>query len=426
MRQAGWSTFWLGKNHSVPVDDLHAGATKESWPLHQGFDRFYGFLGGETNQWYPTLVDDNHYVDQPYQPEEGYHLSKDLADQAIQMIRDVKASAPSTAVVHVVLPRREPRAAPRREGVGRQVQGRVRRRLRGLSRVGAAADDREGRAAGGHRALADEPDARRHVLAARRRAAVGLALGTTRSGCSRAWPRCSPASPSTPTTRSAGSSTTSRRRASSTTRSSSTAPTTAPPARAARTARSTRTSSSTAGRTRWRRTSRCSTTSAAPNTYNHYPTGWAIAFSTPFRMFKRYSYQGGVCDPLVIHWPAGIKAKGEVRHQYHHAIDIVPTILDCCGLEFPETLNGHEQVPLPGVSMRYSFDDADAPHDERERQYYAMLGTRGIWQHGWKAVAVHGPDLGHRPLRRRRVAALPHRRGPRRGARPRRPSIPRS
>ena len=97
----------------------------------------------------------------------------------------------------------------------------------------------------------------------------------------------------------------------------------------------------------------------SPNTYNHYPTGWAMAFSTPFRMFKRYSYQGGVCDPMVIHWPKGIKAKGEVRNQYHHAIDIVPTILDCCGLEFPATLNGHEQVPLPGESMRYSFDDAD-------------------------------------------------------------------
>ena len=73
----------------------------------------------------------------------------------------------------------------------------------------------------------------------------------------------------------------------------------------------------------------------SPNTYNHYPTGWAMAFSTPFRMFKRYSYQGGICDPLVIHWPQGIKAKGEVRNQYHHAIDIVPTILECCGLELP-------------------------------------------------------------------------------------------
>ena len=83
----------------------------------------------------------------------------------------------------------------------------------------------------------------------------------------------------------------------------------------------------------------------APNTYNHYPTGWAMAFSTPYRMFKRYSYQGGVCDPLVIHWPAGIAAKGEVRSQYHHSTDIVPTILEVCGVEMPETYNGVEQTP---------------------------------------------------------------------------------
>ncbi len=84
-------------------------------------------------------------------------------------------------------------------------------------------------------------------------------------------------------------------------------------------------------------------------------------------MFKRYSYQGGVCDPLVISWPKGIKARGEVRHQYHHATDIVPTILECCGLEMPQFVNGYEQSPLPGVSMRYSFDEADAPRRARRR-----------------------------------------------------------
>ena len=104
----------------------------------------------------------------------------------------------------------------------------------------------------------------------------------------------------------------------------------------------------------------------SPDTYNHYPTGWAVAFSTPYRMFKRYTYQGGVCDPLVIHWPAGIEAKGEVRHQYHHCTDIVPTILDVCGVEMPEAYNGVEQNPLPGVSMRYSFDAADAPTAEAD------------------------------------------------------------
>jgi arylsulfatase A-like enzyme len=127
-----------------------------------------------------------------------------------------------------------------------------------------------------------------------------------------------------------------------------------------------------------------------PDTYNHYPTGWAVAFSTPFRMFKRYSYQGGVCDPLVIHWPKGIQARGEVRQQYHHCTDIVPTILDCCGVDMPEVVDGYEQTPLPGVSMRYSFDSPDAL-TAKETQYYEMLGTRGIWHKGWKAVAEHGP-----------------------------------
>ena len=94
LRENGWNTFWVGKNHNVPIDEWAMGATKRNWPLARGFDRFYGFIGGETNQWYPNLVEDNHYVDQPYLPEEGYHLSKDLADKAIQFIGDSKQSAP--------------------------------------------------------------------------------------------------------------------------------------------------------------------------------------------------------------------------------------------------------------------------------------------------------------------------------------------
>jgi arylsulfatase len=131
-----------------------------------------------------------------------------------------------------------------------------------------------------------------------------------------------------------------------------------------------------------------------PDTYNHYPTGWAVAFSTPFQMFKRYSqYSGGTCDPLVIHWPNGIKARGEVRHQYHHSTDIVPTILEACRLEMPKQYRGVQQYPLNGISMHYTFDDDNAPTRKR-RQYYAMLGTRGIWQDGWKAAAMHAPISG--------------------------------
>jgi Sulfatase len=128
------------------------------------------------------------------------------------------------------------------------------------------------------------------------------------------------------------------------------------------------------------------------DTYNHYPTGWAAAFSTPFQMFKRYSqYAGGTCDPMVISWPKGIKAKGEVRNQYHHSTDIVPTILEVCGLEMPEVYRGVEQYSLSGVSMRYTFGaKPDAP-TRKKRQYYSMLGTRGIWEDGWKAAALHAP-----------------------------------
>ena len=111
-------------------------------------------------------------------------------------------------------------------------------------------------------------------------------------------------------------------------------------------------------------------------------------------MFKRYSeYAGGTCDPLVISWPKGIKARGEVRTQYHHCTDIVPTILDICALEMPKVYKGVEQYPLSGVSMRYTFDSPTAP-TQKKRQYYAMLGTRAIWEDGWKAVALHAPISG--------------------------------
>jgi len=131
----------------------------------------------------------------------------------------------------------------------------------------------------------------------------------------------------------------------------------------------------------------------SPDTYNHYPTGWAVAFSTPYRMFKRYSqYAGGTADPLVIHWPKGIKAKGEVRHQYHHCTDIVPTILECCGLTMPDVVDGVKQTPLAGVSMRYTFDNANVP-TEKVTQYYEMLSTRAIWHKGWKASTEHGPMI---------------------------------
>ncbi len=124
------------------------------------------------------------------------------------------------------------------------------------------------------------------------------------------------------------------------------------------------------------------------NTYVHYHAGWAAAGNTPFRYFKQSSHRGGQHDALVVHWPKGIEAKGEIRTQYHHIADIAPTILEAAGIQMPETYHGVEQQPMDGTSMLYAFNDAAAP-DAKTRQYYEMFGNRAIYADGWKAVTLH-------------------------------------
>jgi len=123
-------------------------------------------------------------------------------------------------------------------------------------------------------------------------------------------------------------------------------------------------------------------------TYPHYHAGWAMAGNTPFRYFKQSEHRGGQHDALVVHWPQGIQARGEVRSQYHHISDIAPTILEAVGIDVPDSYHGVEQLPMDGTSMLYSFNDGDAP-DRKKRQYYEMFGNRAIWVDGWKAVTLH-------------------------------------
>ena len=126
-----------------------------------------------------------------------------------------------------------------------------------------------------------------------------------------------------------------------------------------------------------------------PTSYNHYPVGWAMAGDTPFKYYKQYTHYGGTKDPLIIHWPKGIRDKGMIRKQFHHAIDIVPTILEAIGVEPPSQIGGYTQAPIEGVSRFYSFNDPNAP-TKKHVQYFEMLGNRGIWYNGWKAVTFHG------------------------------------
>jgi arylsulfatase len=124
------------------------------------------------------------------------------------------------------------------------------------------------------------------------------------------------------------------------------------------------------------------------NTYPHYHAGWAMAGNTPFRYFKQSEHRGGQHDALVVHWPKGIKSKGQIRNQYHHISDIAPTILEAAGIKVPETYNGIKQKPMDGISMMYAFNNKKAKN-RKERQYYEMFGNRAIWVDGWKAVTLH-------------------------------------
>ena len=392
LRDAGYSTYWVGKNHNIPIDAWTAGGSKKEWPLGQGYDRFYGFIGGETNNWYPSLAEDNRYIDQPYQPEDGYHLSKDLADQALKMIRDSKQTEPEKPWYLWFCPgaNHAPHHAPEEyiakykgmfdDGYEAYREWVLPRMIeRGILPEGTVLTELNPMAEGtfsegDHVRPWDTLDDDEKRLFAK--------MAETYAGFSEYTD-----------------------------------------AQVGRIVDYLEESGQLDNTIIFYCADNGASGEGSPNgsvnegkffngypdtiednlalidklgsedTYGHYPTGWAAAFSTPYKMFKRYTYQGGVCDPLVIHWPAGIAAKGEVRDQYHHCTDIVPTIYDVCGVDLPDTYNGVQQRPLDGVSMRYSFDSASAP-TEKQTQYYEMLGNRGIWHDGWKAVTEHGPISG--------------------------------
>ena len=122
-----------------------------------------------------------------------------------------------------------------------------------------------------------------------------------------------------------------------------------------------------------------------PKNYSIYPFGWAMAGNTPFKRYKGNTYAGGIRAPLIIRWPEGIKAKGEIRRQFYHAVDLTPTLLELIGLPLPKYVNGFKQMPLHGTSMTSSFKDADIS-TQKKVQYFETTGHRAIWSEGWKAV----------------------------------------
>jgi arylsulfatase len=394
LQDNGWSTFWLGKNHNVPETDLPSGASREQWPLQMGFDRFYGFIGGETNQFYPDLAEDNHYIEAPYGPEEGYHLSKDLADQAIRIIGDQKSANPSKPWFMWYCPgaNHAPHQAPQEyidKYKGKFDDGYDAYRAWVLPRmIAKGIIPKDTKLTEFNPMPADQANPGDYVRP----------WNTLTADEKKLFSRLCEvfAGFSEYTDVQIG-------RVVDYLKATGQYENTIIMYAADNGASGEGSPSGSVNENKFfngypdalAENMKLINELGGPNTYEHYPTGWAAAFSAPFKMFKRYSnYSGGTSDPLVITWPKGIKARGEIRNQYHHAVDIVPTILEICGIQMPKVYNGVEQYPLSGVSMKYSFDATPDAPTQKHRQYYAMLGTRAIWEDGWKAVAVHAPLTG--------------------------------
>lgn len=319
LKQVGYSTHCVGKWHLSPEETNTAAGPYDRWPLGRGFERFYGFLGGDTHQYYPELVHDNHQVEPPTTPEQGYHLTPDLVEKAKAFIADAKQIAPQKpffcyfALGAMHSPHHVPKEwADRYHGAfdsGWQAyREQVFARQKALDIIPAQTQ-----------LPADDPDVQqwsalsqdeRRLYARMMEVFAGFLehtdyyigeADTVEDGLKHI------------------------------------------------------------------------DEIGGPTTFNHFPWGWTHAGNTPFRRWKRETYRGGSSDPFIIAWPKGIRAKGEIRTQYCHLIDMVPTALDALGIDAPAALRGISQSQIEGVSLLSTFNDVGAP-EVHLTQYFEMLG----------------------------------------------------
>jgi arylsulfatase A-like enzyme len=378
----GYATAQFGKCHEVPVWETSPLGPFDSWPSGGGgFEYFYGFIGGETNQYYPAIYEGTTPVEPDRTPDEGYHFTEDMTDKTIKWIRQQKALmgdkpffvyfAPgATHAPHHVRPEWSAKYK------GKFDQGWDKLREATFARqkeLGVIPPEAELTARPAEiPAWDDIPDDLKPVLSRQMEVYAGFLEHTdhhigrlvdaledlgiledtliyyingdngasaegTPNGCFNELVVLNGAF---------GLETTEFM------------------------------------------VSKIDEF-GTPTAYNHYAVGWAHAMDTPYQWTKQVaSHWGGTRNGTIVHWPKGIEAKGEVRNQFHHVIDVAPTVLDAAGLPEPKTVHGVPQKPIEGVSMRYAFDDAGAA-ERRETQYFEMFCNRGIYDKGWTAVTRH-------------------------------------
>jgi arylsulfatase A-like enzyme len=378
----GYSTSQYGKCHEVPVWETSPMGPFDAWPSSGGgFEYFYGFIGGETNQWYPAIYEGTTPIEPEKTPEEGYHFTEDMTTKAIKWVRQQKALMPDKPFFMYFAPgaTHAPHHVPKEwadKYKGKFDQGWdklreeifARQKELGVIPANAELTPRHDEIP----AWDAMPDVLKPALARQMEVYAGFLEHTDHhlgrlvdtladlevlddtliyyiigdngasaegslNGCFNEMAMMNGMS-------------------------------------AIETPEFLLSKIDGFG---------------GPEAYNHYAVGWAHAMCTPYQWTKQVaSHWGGTRNGTIVHWPKGITAKGEIRQQFHHVIDIAPTILEVAGLPAPEFVNGIQQAPFEGVSMLYSFNDAKAA-DQHETQYFEMFGNRGIYHKGWTAVTRH-------------------------------------
>lgn len=379
LRPNGYRNYMIGKWHVTPLTESGPGGPFDGWPLGRGFDRFYGFLDAETDQFAPELVRDNSHVDPPGNFGSGYHLTADLVDESIRMLADHQGDCPEAPwLMWVALgachaPHQAPMDLIRSydqvfAGGWDQEREQRLRRMKEIGLVPAATslpprndgvdpwekfgpDERRifTRLQSAFAAMLDHADQHLARLVAfleqsgQRENTIILVLsdnGASQEGGPAGMVNAMGPYNMRPEPM---------------------------PLKLQR-----------------------FDDIGGPKSHANFPLGWAMASNTPLRRYKQNTHGGGIRDPLVVSWPRGIRDGGAIRHQFCHASDMVPTLLDVIGVLPPAEVQGVAQMPLTGQSFAATFAKADAPNRQAP-QYFEMFGHRGIWSDGWKAVAFHPP-----------------------------------
>jgi len=378
----GYSTAQFGKCHEVPVWETSPMGPFDAWPTGGGgFEYFYGFLGGETNQYYPALYEGTTPVEPEKTPDEGYHLTEDMTDRAIGWIRQQKSLMPDKPFFVYFAPgaTHAPHHVPKEwadKYKGRFDHGWDALREEILARqkeLGVVPPETELTARHDEIPAWDEmPDELKPVLARQMEVYAGF-LEHTDYHVGRLVDAIEDLGilEDTLVYYIVGDNGASAEGTVNGTFNEmfnfNGAPQLETPEFMA---------------------SRIDLF-GGPEAYNHYSVGWAHAMDTPYQWTKQVaSHWGGTRNGTIVHWPRGFASRGEVRSQFHHVIDVAPTILEAAGLPEPATVDGVPQRPIEGVSMRYSFEDAGAA-ERRETQYFEMFCNRGIYHQGWTAVTRH-------------------------------------